>query len=103
MKILTFTTLFPNSEQPDHGIFVDNRLRHLLGSQQLVAAVVAPVPWFPLTGRAFGRFARFARVPRREHRDGLSVRHPRYISIPKIGMHVAPLLLYLGARRTVQR
>src|SRR5260370_30187802 len=98
MKILTFTTLFPNSEQPDHGIFVENRLRHLLGSHQLVAEIIAPVPWFPLTNRAFGRFARLARVPWREHRHGLSVRHPRYISIPKFGMHLAPLLLYLGTR-----
>jgi teichuronic acid biosynthesis glycosyltransferase TuaC len=103
MKILTFTTLFPNSEQPDHGIFVENRLRHLLGSRQLVAEIIAPVPWFPLASRVYGRFARLARVPPQEHRQGLSVRHPRYLSIPKIGMHLAPLLLYLGARRAAQR
>jgi len=102
MKILTFTTLFPNTEQPNHGVFVENRLRHLLGSQQLVAEVVAPVPWFPWTSRAFGQFARFARVPRQEDHRGLSVCHPRYLSIPKIGMHLAPFLLYLGARRAVQ-
>ncbi len=103
MKILTFTTLFPNNEQQDHGIFVENRLRHLLGSQQLVAEIVAPVPWFPLANRAFGRFARLARVPRQEHRHGVRIHHPRYLSIPKIGMHVAPLLLYLGARRAAKR
>ena len=37
MKILTFSTLFPNSEKPGHGIFVETRLRHLVasgGSQQ---------------------------------------------------------------------
>src|SRR5579859_7170031 len=99
MKILTFTTLFPNVEQPDHGIFVENRLQHLLGSRQVTAEVIAPVPWFPLAGRAFGRFARLARVPRHEQRRGLSVHHPRYLSVPKIGMHLAPFLLYLGARR----
>ncbi len=103
MKILTFTTLFPNSEQRDHGIFVENRLRHLLGSQQLVAEIIAPVPWVPFVHRVFGRFAHLARVPRLEHRQDLRVRHPRYISIPKIGMHLAPLLLYLGARRAAKR
>jgi teichuronic acid biosynthesis glycosyltransferase TuaC len=103
MKILTFTTLFPNSEQPDHGIFVENRLRHLLSSQQLAAEIIAPVPWFPLAHRTFGRFARFARVPRRERRRDLSIRHPRYLSIPRIGMHLAPLLLYLGTRRAAKR
>jgi teichuronic acid biosynthesis glycosyltransferase TuaC len=103
MKILTFTTLFPNSEQQDHGIFVENRLRHLLASHQVVAEIIAPVPWFPFASRVFGRFARVGRVPRREQRHGLSVRHPRYVSIPKIGMHLAPLLLYLGARRAAKQ
>lgn len=103
MKILTFTTLFPNVEQQDHGIFVENRLRHLLGSRQITAEIIAPVPWFPLANRIFGRFGRLARVPRQEQRQGLSVRHPRYLSIPRIGMHLAPLLLYLGARRTAKR
>src|SRR5947209_4999942 len=28
LRLLTFTTLFPNSEQPNHGAFVENRLRH---------------------------------------------------------------------------
>jgi teichuronic acid biosynthesis glycosyltransferase TuaC len=103
MKILTFTTLFPNSEQPDHGIFVENRLRHLLSSQQLAARIIAPVPWFPLASSMFGRFARFARVPRQEQRRELSIGHPRYLSIPRIGMHIAPLLLYLGTRRAARR
>jgi teichuronic acid biosynthesis glycosyltransferase TuaC len=103
MKILTFTTLFPNVEQQDHGIFVENRLRHLLGSRQITAEVIAPVPWFPFTSRAFGRFARLALVPLQERRHGVSVRHPRYLSIPKIGMHLAPLLLYLGVRRAAKR
>jgi teichuronic acid biosynthesis glycosyltransferase TuaC len=103
MKILTFTTLFPNSEQQDHGIFVENRLVHLLASRQVTAEIVAPVPWFPLAGRIFGRFGGLARVPRQEQRHGLSIRHPRYLAIPKLGMHLAPLLLYLGARRAAKR
>ncbi|MBV9521550.1 MAG: glycosyltransferase family 4 protein [Alphaproteobacteria bacterium] len=103
MRILTFTTLFPNFEQPSHGIFVENRLRHLLGSGALTAKVVAPVPWFPSRSEAFGAYARLARMPRQEMRHGISVLHPRYISIPKIGMHLAPFLLYLGARRAIKR
>ena len=27
MKILTFSTLFPNAQKPGHGIFVETRLR----------------------------------------------------------------------------
>ncbi|UUZ56825.1 hypothetical protein LP419_18565 [Massilia sp. H-1] len=37
MKILTFSTLFPNAEKPGHGIFVETRLRHLVASGQVEA------------------------------------------------------------------
>ncbi len=103
MKILTFTTLFPNAEQPDHGIFVENRLRHLLRSEQVASRVLAPVPWFPSGSAAFRRYAKLARVPRDEIRHGTSILHPRYASIPKIGMNVAPLLLYATARRAMRK
>src|SRR5438128_2304265 len=96
MKILTFSTLFPNHEQPSHGIFVENRLRHLLGSGEVEAEVVAPVPWFPSGDARLGEYARLARVPHVATRHGIPIVHPRYLSIPKIGMHAAPALLYLG-------
>lgn len=93
MRILTFTTLYPNTEQPGHGIFVETRLRKLVESGAVDARVLAPVPWFPSGARRFGRYGRMARVPRRENRFGIAVEHPRYPVLPKIGMSVAPLLL----------
>jgi teichuronic acid biosynthesis glycosyltransferase TuaC len=86
IRILSFSTLYPNPEAPYHGIFVENRLRHLTGSGEVAAMVVAPVPWFPFEHEAFGRYASFARVPREERRHGLAVLHPRYPVIPKVGM-----------------
>lgn len=103
MKILTFSTLFPNAEKPGHGIFVETRLRHLVNSGQVEARVVAPVPWFPSTNPRFGNYAKQARVPREELRHGLRVAHPRYPTIPKIGMNVAPLLLAQSAKPTIAR
>ena len=35
LKVLTFSTLFPNSVKPGHGIFVETRLRELLKSGQV--------------------------------------------------------------------
>jgi glycosyltransferase involved in cell wall biosynthesis len=99
MRILTFTTLFPNEASPQHGIFVENRLRHLLASGQVSARVVAPVPWFPFADERFGRYAKFARVPQREVRFGVAIDHPRYPLIPKVGMLPAPALLYQAALR----
>jgi teichuronic acid biosynthesis glycosyltransferase TuaC len=103
MKILTFSTLFPNAEKPGHGIFVETRLRHLVASGQVEARVVAPVPWFPLHHARFGNYAQYAKVPARESRCGIDVQHPRYPVLPKIGMNVAPGLLAAGARATVAR
>ena len=40
LRVLTFTTLFPNSEQPSHGVFVENRLRHLVASGEVESVVV---------------------------------------------------------------
>jgi teichuronic acid biosynthesis glycosyltransferase TuaC len=103
MKILTFSTLFPNAQRPGHGIFVETRLRHLVASGQVESRVVAPVPWFPLHHSHFGDYASWARVPRREKRSGIEVAHPRYPVIPKVGMTAAPALLALGARATIAR
>jgi glycosyltransferase involved in cell wall biosynthesis len=103
MKILTFSTLFPNAEKPGHGIFVETRLRHLVASGEVESRVVAPVPWFPLSHERFGGYARFARVPREETRHAIRVVHPRYPVVPKIGMNVAPALLAQSVKPAIGR
>ena len=94
IRLLTFSTLFPHSARPNHGIFVENRLRHLLASQQATSLVLAPVPWFPSQSSRFGDWAVNAKAPPMEHRYGVDIRHPRYPVIPKFGMSAAPWLLY---------
>jgi teichuronic acid biosynthesis glycosyltransferase TuaC len=94
LRLLTFSTLFPNAEQPNHGIFVENRLRHLLASGQASSEVVAPVPFFPSGSAVFGSWGRLARVPHHEVRHETEVHHPRYPVIPRVGMSLAPMLLY---------
>ncbi|MFJ3054886.1 glycosyltransferase family 4 protein [Herbaspirillum sp. NPDC087042] len=103
MKLLTFSTLFPNLERPGHGIFVETRLRHLVASGRVESRVVAPVPWFPLRHARFGTYGRFARVPQTEVRSGIEVRHPRYALLPKIGMTPAPLLMAMAVKPVLHR
>jgi hypothetical protein len=43
MRILTFTSLFPNSLTPNFGIFVQQRISHFAGRGNQVQ-VVAPIP-----------------------------------------------------------
>ena len=103
IRLLTFSTLFPHAARPNHGIFVENRLRHLLASGQASSIVLAPVPWFPSTSARFGDWAVNAKAPREEARYGIPIHHPRYPVIPKVGMSAAPWLLYRAMVPEVER
>lgn len=103
VRSLLFSTLYPSSARPGHGLFVETRLRELLGSGRVEARVVAPVPWFPSTDPRFGDYARWAATPRSEERHGIRVEHPRYPYPPRIGQNIHPYLLALGALPTLRR
>ena len=103
IQILTFTTLYPDSTRPAHGVFVENRLRHLLAAGHVSSRVVAPVPWFPFQSAIFGNFARYCRVPAHEFRLGIDVAHPRYPLIPACGMSTAPWLMAMAVKPLIQR
>lgn len=103
IRTLLFSTLYPSSTRPGHGIFVETRLRELLKSGEVDTRVVAPVPWFFSTNEKYGEYARMAATPKRETRNGIDISHPRYALPPKIGMNVAPFTLALGAIPTIRR
>ncbi len=103
IRSLLFSSLYPSSVRPIHGIFVETRLRHLIESGEVQARVVAPVPWFPSRNPRFGEYAQFAATPALEHRNGLEVHHPRYLLLPKVGMNMAPYAMALGALPTLRR
>jgi teichuronic acid biosynthesis glycosyltransferase TuaC len=98
VRLLTFSTLYPNAAQPNHGIFVQNRLRHLVASGAATSTVVAPVPWFPSRNARFGEWARYAAAPVEEMRHGLRVLHPRYAAPPRLGMYTGPWALLRAGR-----
>ena len=91
INTLLFSTLFPSSFRPVHGIFVETRFRELLKTSEVETKVVAPVPWFPFSGRCFGEYDRFATTPYFEQWNNIDAFHPRYFSPPKVDMNIAPL------------
>jgi teichuronic acid biosynthesis glycosyltransferase TuaC len=103
VKVVVFSTLYPNAERPLLGVFVETRLRELLSRSTVQARVVAPIPWFWSTHARHGKFAAMARAPGRETRNGIDVLHPRFFVIPRIGMNLAPFLLALGAWPALRR
>jgi glycosyltransferase involved in cell wall biosynthesis len=103
VRTLLFSTLYPSSARPLHGVFVETRLRELLRRGGVQTRVVAPVPWYWSTDERHGSYAAMARTPRHEVRNGIEVHHPRFVRLPKIGMSSAPFMLALGARATLAR
>jgi glycosyltransferase involved in cell wall biosynthesis len=101
--VLTLSSLYPSRAMPQHGIFVENRLRRLVDSGEVASLVVAPVPWFPSADPRFGRYATFARVAHEEQRHGIAVLHPRHALIPRVGMASAPALMYASLKGCLER
>lgn len=96
MRILTFTSLFPNTVQPLLGVFVYQRTAHLVKRAGNQVVVVAPVPYFPSWLRV-ERWHGISQVPKHEHFGRLEVYHPRYLLVPKISMPLHGLLMFLGS------
>ncbi|MGH7090257.1 MAG: glycosyltransferase [Stellaceae bacterium] len=104
IRIATFGNLYPNAVQPAHGIFVENRLRHLLGSGLVESRVIAPVFWFPpALSPIFKGYVHYGQIPRREQRHGIEVLHPRYLVLPKIGMSLGAATLFARALPVFRR
>jgi glycosyltransferase involved in cell wall biosynthesis len=102
ISICTVSTLYPNAVQISHGIFVETRLRNLIGDGRVRAQVVAPIAWLPPHVR-YGALSALRAVAPRDSRHGIEILHPRYLVVPKIGMNIAPYTLYLAMRAGLKR
>jgi glycosyltransferase involved in cell wall biosynthesis len=102
LRILTFTSLFPNSVDPTLGIFIYQRSAHLAQRPGIDVAVVSPVPWFPRWLKT-RRWRSKSEIPSEEKFGSLFVQHPRYPLLPKISMPLHALLMFLGTLGCVRR
>lgn len=99
VRLLVFSTVFPNAAQPHHGIFVRERMRGL--PEEVEVRVVAPVPWFPFVSGLRPGYR--PAVPREEVQDGVRVLHPRFLSVPRFLKCLDGLFLFLGAWPVLRR
>lgn len=91
LKALVFSTVFPNPGQPLHGVFVRERIRHLLPYADI--RVVSPIPWYQ------GRRA----VPLKEQQGRLEVHHPTFFYVPAIFKALDGLFLFLSSLPGIAR
>jgi len=101
MKVLVFTSLYPNNIWPNHGVFIRERMTQVARLDACEVKVVAPVAYFPPIN--FNWRWRFSQVARREFRDGLEVYHPRYFLIPKVGMTLYGWMMFLSVLPAVKK
>jgi len=83
VKILTITNLFPSSNAPTAGVFIRERIKAVVARGAEVR-VIAPVPYVP-PGPVPARYRRIRATPEAGEVDGVKVRYPRYLVIPKAG------------------
>jgi teichuronic acid biosynthesis glycosyltransferase TuaC len=110
--ILQFTNLFPNSDDPNYGIFVYRRAKQLCESLAHSVFVIAPVPYFPSwlpiprKVRSLPRISHWLkmnRIPAKERLGGITVYHPRYFMVPAISKPFHGFLIFLGTILLVLR
>jgi teichuronic acid biosynthesis glycosyltransferase TuaC len=105
VRFLTFTSLFPNSLEPQHGIFVYQRVKHIAELPGNSLRVVAPVPYYPSWMKAIGasRWRKSGRVPEKDELGNLPIWYPRYLVLPKIGMSTHGISMFLNSLPLVKR
>lgn len=99
INILALSYLFPNIEQPNHGVFVFNRLNAL--THYTNVKVINPIPWSPLH-RFIPKYKHLANIPYKTKRGNLDIYHPRYFSIPKVFKHIEVYSYERAVKKTIK-
>jgi glycosyltransferase involved in cell wall biosynthesis len=95
LRILTFTSIFPNGVDPTYGVFIYQRVAHLAKRPGNEVVVISPIPYFPRWVKV-KRWKNPTEVPSHENVDGLTVFHPRYFLLPKVFMPFHAISMFLG-------
>ncbi len=91
--ILTLSTLFPNEQKANFGIFVERQTTGLSRLENFDVTVINPIgipPW-PLS--ELSRYKYLPQLPHHENWRGLNVHRPRFKMLPAIGGTFNPTLI----------
>jgi teichuronic acid biosynthesis glycosyltransferase TuaC len=101
IRVLVFTSLYPNNIWPNHGVFIKERMVSVAKLYNCQMIVVAPVPYYPPI--RVGWRSSYTRVVKEEFIDDIKVYHPRYFMIPKIAMFLQGWLMCLSILPAIKR
>lgn len=105
MRVLIVTKIFPNAADPLSSPF--NRQQFAALGKLCEVEVLATIPWYPGASllRRWSAAGRMTAVPMSDYIDGLPVKHPRTLFLPRYGhsfsaaLYAASLLPYVPAYR----
>lgn len=85
MRVLVITKIFPHAGDPTSAPFNRQQIAALVEHVESVE-VLGTIPWYPGSGllSRWSSAGKLAHVPSREVIDGIAVRHPRTLFIPRI-------------------
>jgi glycosyltransferase involved in cell wall biosynthesis len=101
--VLILTKIYPNREEPLSSPFNRQQFGEL--GRLCDVDIWATIPWFPVA-KAFSRWSRAGRlfdVPKEEKIDELTVQHPRFLFLPKIGAGISGPLYAASLARAALR
>lgn len=101
MQILLFSSLYPNSSNPQHGIFVEQRLKKLLEfAGDIKVVVISPVPLNLIGGCKKNRYKK---IVQHEIYNDVEVFRPIFFTLPIIGRYINPISMFLTSINLLRR
>jgi teichuronic acid biosynthesis glycosyltransferase TuaC len=85
VKVLTLSTLFPDTSRPRFGPFVEAQTLALAARDDVDVRVVAPIGIPPMPLGLHPRYGALRTLPHRETWQGVEVYRPRFTHIPGVG------------------
>ncbi|HYG47589.1 MAG TPA: glycosyltransferase [Allosphingosinicella sp.] len=85
LRVLTLSTLYPDSARPSFGIFVERQTLALAARDGVEVEVVVPAGLPPWPLAAHPHYRARAKLPARERRWGLTIHRPRFRVWPGLG------------------
>lgn len=85
LRVLSLSTLYPNDQHPNFGIFVERQMQAVAARGEVQVTLINPVgiPLFPLS--LHPRYRQLKALPRQELRGGVQVLRPHFTLLPKLG------------------
>ena len=103
MRVVILTKIFPNQREPLSSPF--NRQQFAAFARLCDVEILATIPWFPAAGlfAEWSRAGRLLGVPDEETIEGMRVRHPRFLFVPRFAPGLAGPLYVASLARAALR